>query len=65
MLTPIPAVVDHFTKTYGDANPPFKVNYDGLMLGQGPGVLGRSLAFTAVATASSNVGSYDVTPGAA
>src|SRR6185369_13434014 len=56
------AAIDHFTKTYGDANPAFGVRYAGFVLGQGPGVLGGSLAFDTAATASSDVGAYAVTP---
>src|SRR5439155_473470 len=60
---PATVAVDHFTKTYGDANPGFTVRYSGFVLGQGPTDLGGTLSFTTPATASSNVGAYTVTPG--
>src|SRR5439155_1152359 len=59
---PTTAANDHFTKTYGDANPTFTARYDGFVLGQTTSVLGGALAFDTPATASSDVGGYAVTP---
>ena len=57
---PVTAAQDAFTKVYGSDNPAFSVRYDGFVLGQGPGVLGGTLAYTTAATAASDVGSYPV-----
>jgi len=56
------ATVDHFTKTYGEANPAFGVRYDGFVNGDTPAALGGALAYATDATAASNTGTYDVTP---
>src|SRR5206468_1259897 len=59
---PLSVSADDKTKVYGDANPAFSASYSGFVLGQGPSVLGGTLAFATAATSSSSVGSYDVTP---
>src|SRR5205823_7864647 len=59
---PLAVSADDSSKTYGDANPAFTASYSGFVLGQGPSVLGGTLAFATAATSSSPVGSYDVTP---
>jgi hypothetical protein len=51
------------SKVYGSPNPAFTATYAGFVLGQGPNVLGGTLAFTAAATVASHVGSYPITPG--
>ena len=55
-------ITDAATKVYGDANPAFKVIYDNFVNGDDATKLGGNLSFTTTATASSAVGSYDVTP---
>src|SRR5207248_10459673 len=60
---PATALVDHFTKTYGDSNPSFSVRYVGFVNGDDATNLGGTLAYTTAADASSHVGSYAVTPG--
>ena len=56
------AAIDHFTKVYGSANPPFGVRYSGFVNGDTSGSVGGTLVFTTSATAASPVGSYAVTP---
>jgi hypothetical protein len=53
---------DNKTKILGAANPAFTASYSGFVLGEGPSVLGGTLAFSTPATAASGVGSYVVTP---
>src|SRR5436305_978638 len=60
---PATALVDHFTKTYGDSNPSFSVRYVGFVNGDDRTEERRALAYTTAADASSHVGSYSVTPG--
>ena len=50
------------TRFQGEANPSFSVRYSGLVLGEGPGVLGGTLSFITPASASSPPGSYAITP---
>jgi hypothetical protein len=50
------------TKVYGAANPAFSVGYDGFVNSESASVLGGTLAYATTATATSNVGSYTVTP---
>jgi hypothetical protein len=50
------------SKVYGAANPTFTVSYGGFVDGDSAASLGGTLAFDTNATASSPVGSYDVTP---
>jgi hypothetical protein len=50
------------TKVYGANNPGFEVTYSGFVNGDAAASLGGTLAFDTQATASSPVGSYDVTP---
>lgn len=57
--TPIP---DTFFRDYGAANPAFTARYEGFVLGQDASVLGGVLTLTTLATISSGVGSYLVTP---
>src|SRR2546427_11896861 len=45
------AAVDHFTKTYGQANPPFTVRYSGFVNGDTAASLGGTLAFDTTPTA--------------
>src|SRR5207244_2278853 len=56
------ALVDHFTKVYGQANPSFSVRYAGFVNGDGPGSLGGTLVYTSAAVVTCDVGSYSVTP---
>jgi hypothetical protein len=53
---------DDKTKAYGDDNPAFTAGYDGFVNGQDETVLDGTLAFATLATASSGVGSYAITP---
>ena len=53
---------DNKSKVYGAANPTFTVSYRGFVNGDTAASLGGTLAFDTNATASSPVGSYDVTP---
>ncbi len=57
-------IANSITRTYGQLSPSFSATYQGFVMGQGPGVLGGSLAFTTAATAASHVQSagYSVTP---
>jgi hypothetical protein len=48
------------SRTYGDVNPAFAVDYAGFAPGEAPAALGGSLAFGTVATLASSVGSYPV-----
>jgi hypothetical protein len=50
------------TKIQGEANPPFTVGYSGFVLGEGPSVLGGTLTFSTLASASSVPGGYAITP---
>ncbi len=49
-------------RAYGDANPPFEVTYSGFKNGEDERVLGGSLGFHTIATASSPVGTYPTEP---
>ena len=49
-------------KHIGTANPKFRVSYSGFVLGEGPSVLGGTLAFSTTATTDSPVGVYPITP---
>jgi hypothetical protein len=59
---PLTVTTKDATKVYGAANPTFDVSYSGLVNGDTAASLGGTLAFDTTATASSPVGSYDVTP---
>jgi len=63
-VTPAPLTVraENTAKIYGAALPVFTARYEGLVLGETPGVLTGTLAFTTDATAASHVGRYSVTP---
>ena len=60
---PSTAAIDHFSRPFGYANPPFSVRYVGLVNGETPSVLGGTLGFITPATSASLMGSYSVTPG--
>jgi hypothetical protein len=60
---PSTVTVDHFSRPFGYANPPFIVRYVGFVNGETPSVLGGTLTFSTAATSSSPMGSYSVTPG--
>jgi hypothetical protein len=49
------------SKSYGQPNPAFDVQYNGLVNGDTPSSLGGTLAFSTAAAAASDVGSYNVT----
>jgi hypothetical protein len=53
---------DNKSKTYGEANPRVHRSYRGFVNGDDASDLGGTLAFDTNATASSAVGTYDVTP---
>jgi hypothetical protein len=59
---PLTITANDQTKIQGEANPPFTARYDGLVLGEGPGVLTGTLAYSTPATAGSLPGDYAVTP---
>jgi hypothetical protein len=63
-VSPAPLTVraDDKTKVYGAALPVFTARYEGLVLGETPGVLSGALALQTNATVRSHVGRYDVTP---
>ena len=52
------------SKNYGDPDPAFSASYAGFVGGEGPGVLGGTLAFATSETdpLTSPVGTYDITP---
>src|SRR5207247_1832674 len=54
------SAIDHFSKVYGSANPPFGVRYVGFVGSDTPASLGGTLAFSTTATASSPVATYGV-----
>jgi len=49
-------------KLLGAPNPPFAVTYSGFVSGEGPAVLGGSLAFATNVPSPEVVGSYDIVP---
>jgi hypothetical protein len=59
---PLTVTANSASKVYGSANPAFTVSYNGFIPGEGPGVLGGTLAFQTTATSASPVGNYTVTP---
>ena len=63
-VTPAPLSIttDPKSKIYGQPNPTFTVTYDDLVNGDTPASLAGTLTFTTVAGATSNVGTYVVTP---
>jgi hypothetical protein len=52
---------DNSSKIYGAPLPVFTASYDGLVLGEAPGVLGGTLSLTTTAGIASAVGSYPIT----
>src|SRR5207244_6306525 len=64
-ILPVALVVaaDDASRGYGQGNPVFSVHYSGFVLGQDTSVLAGTLSFGTPAMASSNVGSYAITPG--
>ncbi len=63
-VSPAPLTVraDDKTKVYGTTLPALTASYNGLVLHDGPGVLGGSLLLTTGVTAASGVGAYAITP---
>ena len=63
-VTPAPLTVraENTANMYGAALPVFTTRYEGLVLGETPGVLAGTLALTTDATVASHVGRYSVTP---
>jgi hypothetical protein len=53
---------DNKSKTYLAPNPTFTATYAGFVNGEGPGALGGTLSYITIATDSSPVGTYTVTP---
>jgi filamentous hemagglutinin family protein len=51
-----------FNRDYGSANPSLTASYSGFVLGQSAADLSGSLSLSTAATASSNVGTYAITP---
>src|SRR5207253_6748181 len=60
---PLLVTADDKSRGYGQGNPVFSVHYSGFVLGQDANVLAGTLGFGTPAMASSNVGSYAITPG--
>ena len=59
---PLTITADNKTKIYLAPLPTFTATFVGFVLGQGPGALSGTLAFTTSATATSPVGTYPITP---
>jgi hypothetical protein len=49
------------SREYGDANPEFKIIYDGFVYGEGSNVLSNQAKASTVAITSSNIGKYPIT----
>jgi hypothetical protein len=62
LKAPLVVIANDATWTSGQPMPALGAHYSGFVLGQGPGVLDGTLAFTTPATATSPVGNYSVTP---
>jgi hypothetical protein len=60
---PLQVTADNKTRLYGQPNPSFTASCSGVVLGDGPGILGGSLGFNTSANPGSNVGSYAITLG--
>ncbi|MBI3409319.1 MAG: Ig-like domain repeat protein [Planctomycetes bacterium] len=60
---PLTITANDAAKVYGSANPALSAGYSGFVLGQDPSVLTGSLNFINSATATSDVGTYPITPG--
>jgi hypothetical protein len=58
-------VAHNKSKAYGQALPEFTASYSGFVLGENTNVLTALAAFTTSATATSDVGTYAITPSAA
>lgn len=65
-VTPAPLTItaNNATRTYGAANPAFTASFTGFLNGDNASVV-TGLSLTTSATASSNVGSYSITPSGA
>jgi hypothetical protein len=59
---PLTVTAEDAGRVYGNANPAFTVRYSGFVPGEGPSVLGGTLAFSTDAAAVSDVGAYLITP---
>jgi hypothetical protein len=60
--TPLTVAADDAARLYGSPNPTFSASFAGFVLGEGPGVLGGTLALSTVATQTSPVGAYAIVP---
>jgi gliding motility-associated-like protein len=58
---PLTITADNKSKVFGDANPPFTVNYNGFVNGDGAGVLTSPPIITTTATKTSTLGKYPIT----
>ena len=56
------SIADNATRKEGDANPAFTINYNGWIGADNESVLDTKPTATCLATASSPVGTYDITP---
>lgn len=59
---PLQVLANDAQRPYGDENPTFSATYEGFVTGEGPAVLGGTLAMTTPATRQSDVGTYPVEP---
>jgi VCBS repeat-containing protein len=60
---PLTVKADDKSKLYGAPLPAFTASFAGFVLGENPSVLAGTVIFTTSATATSDVGSYAITPG--
>ena len=59
---PLTVTANPASRPVGAPDPAFGVTYSGFVAGDGPAVLGGTLAYTSTATAASGVGSYTINP---
>ena len=58
---PLTLTADNLTKTFGQPNPPFQINYSGFKLGETKSVLDTQPTSSTSATVGSSVGVYPIT----
>src|SRR5262249_23674933 len=59
---PLTVTASDASRVYGQADPAFSVSYSGFVNGDSAGSLGGTLSFSTLATATSPVGTYAITP---